>query len=287
MTILGKILVIVNLVFSLVTGALIVMVFVTRTNWKASYDDLLRKYEARGATVDAYTKQADLLREDYNRDLQARTKQIEQLTAEREQVRNNLTALETDKNNIEARAKKAEDGLAVATRDFQGREQEVQNYQKIVAEKDRRLNDQENQLRDFRDRAVSAEIAQRSEHQRNILLLDQIEKLSRDNEKLQARVTSGGAGSKGANGERRVPIEDLKGKVLETDSSGLVTISLGSDSGLRVGDVLEVYRLDPKPDYVGTVRVVDTHFKHAVARPVMPLRAGPIQKDDIVASRIR
>ena len=40
MTVLGKILVFVNLVFSLVTAGLIVMVFTTRTNWNDAFKKL-------------------------------------------------------------------------------------------------------------------------------------------------------------------------------------------------------------------------------------------------------
>ena len=49
MTTLGKILVIVNFVFTLVTGALIIMVFAVRTNWKHSYDTVNKYYEVSKA----------------------------------------------------------------------------------------------------------------------------------------------------------------------------------------------------------------------------------------------
>src|SRR5688572_33219045 len=39
MTVFGKILVLLNLLFSVVTGALIVFVFTTRANWVAAYND--------------------------------------------------------------------------------------------------------------------------------------------------------------------------------------------------------------------------------------------------------
>src|SRR6266566_4612770 len=51
MTALGKTLVIVNLVFSLVVGALIIMVYVARTNWAAEYSKLTTRYEAANASA--------------------------------------------------------------------------------------------------------------------------------------------------------------------------------------------------------------------------------------------
>ena len=46
MTVFGKILVFLNLLFSVVTGALIVFVFTTRSNWVAAYNDAKTKAEA-------------------------------------------------------------------------------------------------------------------------------------------------------------------------------------------------------------------------------------------------
>src|SRR5262245_17799769 len=54
MTTLGKILVVVNFVFTLVTGALIIMVFSVRTNWKVGYDKLKKNYEVSQANVTVY-----------------------------------------------------------------------------------------------------------------------------------------------------------------------------------------------------------------------------------------
>jgi hypothetical protein len=286
MTILGKILVIVTFVFSLVTGALIIMVFLTRTNWKSGYDALYKNYQAQKASIEAYNKGQEVLRDQFARDLKAKQDQITDLMTDKDKIARELQAEAADKKTIEARAQKAEEGLAIATRDLKGRELEVQNLRTVMADKDKKMNDLEKDVKDFRDRMTEAEIAQRSEHQRNILLLEQLQKMAADFEKLQASKVAIGPGAPGAGPGKRPPVEDLKGRVLETDTSGLVTISLGSDSGLRVGDTLEVFRLEPKPEYVGVIRVVDTHFKHAVARPVMPLRAGPVQKEDIVASRI-
>ena len=47
MTVLGKTLVVVNLVFSVVVGALIVMVYATRTNWQIEYNKLKQRVRRR------------------------------------------------------------------------------------------------------------------------------------------------------------------------------------------------------------------------------------------------
>src|SRR5947209_2450018 len=46
----------------------------------------------------------------------------------------------------------------------------------------------------------------------------------------------------------------------------LVSISIGSDSGLAKDQTLEVYRLKPLPLYVGQIRLVDVRAKEAVGK---------------------
>src|SRR3954447_18322004 len=54
MTTLGKILIFVNLVFSVVVGILIAMVFASRTNWKIAYDKLAATNKVNEALVRTY-----------------------------------------------------------------------------------------------------------------------------------------------------------------------------------------------------------------------------------------
>jgi beta-lactamase regulating signal transducer with metallopeptidase domain len=89
------------------------------------------------------------------------------------------------------------------------------------------------------------------------------------------------------------PADDVEGTVMvegtvtETDAkSDLVTVSIGSESGVTRGNTLLVYRLKPRPEYVGTLSVIDSQPKEAVARLIKPLRAGPVKKGDIVTSRV-
>jgi hypothetical protein len=85
------------------------------------------------------------------------------------------------------------------------------------------------------------------------------------------------------------PPENVEGVVNSVDSSsGLVTISIGSDAGLRKGHTLEVFRLpaDPKQSkYLGTLRILEVSAKEAVGQLVGRATA-PLQSGDRVASKI-
>jgi len=82
MTIVGKILVFVNLVFSLVVGGLVMVVFMTRANW----EDYAKKLKAEFDVVDADRKQTATEKET----LQA------ELTKRKQDERNALLALKKD-----------------------------------------------------------------------------------------------------------------------------------------------------------------------------------------------
>lgn len=279
MTILGKILAIVNFVFSLVTVALIVMVFVTRTNWKAGFDRVNQSYTVERANAAAYAQEAQAVKATYDARLAQANQEIERLKAAVEQERQATTAQKTEVDKIKEQAAALDTNLQKATQELKRRELEVASLTQVTEAKNAKINDLEKTNQEYRDRAVSAEINYNTEHQRNVHLLAENERLTKE---LQNRGGTGGTGS-----VARRPPDDVKGKILEVDTrSGLATISIGTDSGVNVGNTLQVYHLTPKPEYVGTVRVVDANFKQAVVRPVLPLRTGALQKDDVVASRI-
>ena len=294
MTVLGKILVFVNLVFSLVTGALIIMVFVTRSHWEAGYNDLMKKYMAQQATIKTYQGDAQT----WANEKQQRDEQIKALAQSAKTSDENLTKEKADRTalsqKLETRIKEVEAALEANTAEKLRRQQEVEFLKGVNEAKEKKLAEMEGDVKKLRDRTVNAEIQYKAALERNALLLDQVEKLDRDNQQIRASQVVGGTGRGTAVvAGKQPPPEDLKGSVLEVDvKSGLLTISLGSDSGLKVGNTLEVYRLEPKPEYLGTIRIVDTHFKYAVARPVAPLQASTLAKDPnqvkniIVASRI-
>jgi hypothetical protein len=82
------------------------------------------------------------------------------------------------------------------------------------------------------------------------------------------------------------PAEDVKGIIKQVDpTSGLVTIQLGSDAGLKKGNTLEVYRLKPKPTYRGTLRILEVRPDEAIGKPVGRL-SSPIEEGDEAGSAI-
>lgn len=276
MTILGKILVIANLVFSLVTGALIITVYATRTNWAYNYGDLRKKYDLSEANVRTLRQEVDESQADAERRVKDKettlNAQIQAGQAELNGLRNKLVEYQT----IQERVKVADANLRDATAETDRRRTEIDNLRKRVAGLEDKITKLEDQSHKLRDDAVAAQIAARSAQERNQMLLQQLQEMSREAARPTSTTPTGTTA--------RPPAEDVEGQVVQT-GSGLVTVSIGTDQGLKKGDTLEVFRLQPRPEYLGRITILDARAHEAVARPVPPVR-GEIQKGDIVASRI-
>jgi hypothetical protein len=97
--------------------------------------------------------------------------------------------------------------------------------------------------------------------------------------------TGGPHQAAGKTPDKNAPPAPVEGVVKAVDPSGLVVISIGSDAGLSKGNTLEVYRLKPKPMYLGTLQIVDVRSKEATGKPTAT-RGRAIQVGDQVASEV-
>ncbi len=86
--------------------------------------------------------------------------------------------------------------------------------------------------------------------------------------------------------EDKKPPEGIEGRVRQVSEEGFVTITLGSDAGLQIGQRLHVYRLEPKPEYGGEIRVVELRPTEAVGKVVSPDAVRRIRIDDKVADKL-
>lgn len=84
--------------------------------------------------------------------------------------------------------------------------------------------------------------------------------------------------------------ENVKGKVTRVGENELplIEVDVGADAGLEKGHTLEVFRLEPRPEYVGVLRIVDSQTNRAVGRMIQPTdRQTLVKVGDRVASSLR
>jgi hypothetical protein len=283
MTVLGKILVFVNLAFSVVTAGLIVVAFTTRTNWKAGYDDAVKKLQVANAVLTA--ERATSSEEAKRREDEVKAARASAAAKDVEIAQLKTKIDDTEKQLVMANKLRDDETATrtVSTAELERIRMERQALQDQMATLQGKLNDTTKQMVAFRDASVSNDIRYKAEHERNLRLLEQVAALNQ----MVAKVKDQGTVRTDGLAVKTPPPEDVRGTVTSTDrESGLATISIGSDAGLAKNNVLHIYRLEPSPTYLGTLQVLNTRPHEAVGRYNPSQKRMPLQVGDEVASKI-
>jgi len=286
MTTLGKILVCVNLVVACLIGAMIGIVFVTQTNWKAGFTKLKGNNEKLQEANALLVTQMKTTQDDADK----KVKEVNDLLAK---MKDDLGTAIAARDDFEKKFK-AQEALA---------QQANGNSQTVVIELQRRRDEVkvlQDQVNEFQDRIAKLQEDFRVKNAESIKnqievtsLSERLKQVAEQNEQLVREIErqkGGGRGQAvaGAGGvPHKPPAEDVRGVIKALDAqSGLVTVTIGSDAGLGVGNTLEAYRFKPKPTYLGTIQIIDVRHNEAVGKLLAPQRRGLIQVGDEVASRI-
>jgi hypothetical protein len=287
MTALGKILVFLNLVFSLLAGILIIQVYATRTSWKSAYDKLNNYYTVSEANNKALRADMDSLRAAKDDQIKAAEKTRDEKEADRKRLEGELKTVQDELNKEKTQHLAQRTNATVSNEELQRRQQETASLTDRLNKANAALAEEQKKGKQLQDEKMQAVINFNSEHDRNVRMLEQLKQLNQKAELMEKKLASMGASAKDVAVNRNPPPEDVEGVVLETDAkTGLVTISIGTDSGVNVGNTLEVFRIKPDPKYLGTIRILDAQAKQAVGRLTAAPRYGPIEKGDIVATKI-
>ena len=282
MTLVGKILVIVNLVFAIVFLTFSVVVFNTTTNWKVKVDAQKKQINdldgtLRSVKAESDKKDRDLvqLKADNAKQLDDANKRVQDLTTESTNRQREITDARALLETAQANAKNS------------------------LTQANLRL-EESNSLRDLL-RQVQKQSNQFKEIQRD--LQEKIQLLTRDlgiavgnNAVLRERATALSAKLRANNltddvvqyAGARVP-PDVKGEVARVDQKNKrIEITLGSDEGLVVGDTLFIYREKPTAEYIGKIRLILVEPDQAVGTIEGQTVGGKkIQEGDHVTTQIR
>jgi transcriptional regulator of heat shock response len=281
MTTLGKILVFANLVFSIITGSLILMFYIAGTNWKVGYERERSQHIADNNTANANTATANALLEQSAKDITERDAKLD-LTGKQLKTESD-NAAKAAADLLKANAEKDQANLtrdaAIAT--AERLKAEVETLDKRLSEATTKIIDLETTTAEAKKVAVKNSIENKAAQDRNLQLLAQLEQRDKDLVKSRGEQAARAGSSTG----RNPPPEDLHGRITQTEGE-LVTINLGSDSGLDKGNTMEIFRLSPKPTYVGTLRILSVRPNEAVGKLVGGGTHGKPQSGDEVATDI-
>ena len=276
-----------DLVFSLLAGILIIQVYATRTSWKSAFDKLNGYYTVSEANNKALRADMDSLRQAKDEQIKAAEKTRDEKDAETKRLAGEVKTVQDELNKVKAQHLAQQTNATVSNEELQRRQQETASLTDRINKLNATVAELQKTGKQLQDEKMQAVINFNSEHDRNVRLLDQFRQLTQKAELMEKKLASLGASAKDVAINRNPPPEDVEGVILETDAkTGLVTISIGTDSGVNVGNTLEVFRIKPEPKYLGTIRILDAQAKQAVGRLTTPPRYGLLEKGDIVATKI-
>ena len=287
MTVFGKLLVFMNLLFSVITGALIVFVFTTRANWVAAYNDAKVKAESAER---AYKSE----RAAHENDLKQKDAASAGLVNENTQLKAQILASQADAQRaLEAAAKQVQ----VTTAALTDAQRQLAELEQIKVERDLIAKEKDalrqlivkiqGELDKQREVAVQSVLQARNMEQKAFNLLKQVEELTIRNRDLEAQGvgtgTSSGAATSILEGTLKSAPPGVRGRVTAVGTTGtsLAQVNIGSDSGLSSGNVLIVYR---GADYLGDLTLTKVDPKESVGKFTPSKRTSTIQKDDLVTT---
>jgi hypothetical protein len=305
MTAVGKILVILNLVFAFVVGTFAVMTYIARTHWADQYKKLENSYQVVKATSDTYKADNDKLvkeRDAYNKALlesgtragvinekqdpskaaQATIDLLKKRQDETVALKADLKREKDKSDGFERQANQYKATMTVAQTGQQRQQEDLVKLREVLADETKRNTKLVEGINYMRDRAVAAEIESKSYKARNGQLETQLQDLARQIAVVKAQ---GGRPVGAASGSgRNPPPEAVEGLIQRIDGK-LVTLTIGSDAGLQKGHTLYVFGLTGNTGYRGQIKLVEVTPKVAVGE-VMGKLSSAIRVGDTASSEI-
>ncbi len=282
MTFVGKILVIVIMAFALLFLGISTVVFTTSKNWSAAttaekkkVDELKKKLTDAQAQSDAAKKGL----EDAKANFDEVTKVLNnRLAALEDTNKQNLAQITAVRGQVATFEQTAQSTLA----EVDAKRQETVLLRKQKSDVEKQANEFKLHQADLNDRIRELERGLETATKNNADLRERVAKFS-----VLLRQNGLSDDISQIKGLESPP--PVMGEVKRIDATNrLLEATIGSDDGLVVGHTLNIYRLSPRPEYVGKASVVSVDPDQAVLKVVGNTYQGKkIKEGDIVSSTIK
>ena len=285
MNVIGKVFLFAVFIMSLMLMTLAGAIYVSHVNWK---DEVLSTPEESGLDQQpGYKYRLEEAQKERDR-LEGQITHLQQAVAESERSRDQVLAklqsaiiqkneellsLRADKEAREQDQREKVALLEKTTQDLEQARDQVEALSKQVTEQQSKVDAQVGR---------SAELSAQLAETKSFLTIAEERKAQLEKQVANARLLLQQSGLDIESLPKdRVP--NIEGQVLAV-ASGTIEISLGSDDGLQVDHVLEVYR---QGEYVGRAVVTSVRPDRAVARIVKEYARGIVQRGDRVTTRLK
>jgi len=282
MTYVGKILVIVIMACSLLFLGISTVVFSTATDWRAATSKaqtelsaLQKKQSDALASLEASKTEFTRAKTQHDASAKALKDQIAALEADRDRALGEMTEA---RKNLEVASQTAKTSLdqALALRN----ETNLLREQKSAVEK---------QANDFKIRQTELNDRIRELTRMLETATNNARDLREQVARLASVVRANGLSDDTSQMKSLESPPPVRGVVEQVDAQNRkFVISVGSDDGLVVGHVVNLYREQPRPEYLGKATVISTDPDKAVIRVIGTTVSGKrVKEGDLVSTTFR
>ncbi len=281
MTFVGKILVLVITALALVFLGISTVVFTTATNWKAATDAQKKTVQKlQGETNDLKSQIAGYEKSKLDAETTHKTAMKQQddkvaaleadITLARDEKTKALTSLEVAQKNAQ-----------VALEDSAARKQETDRLREQKAAVEKQANEFKLRQTELNDKI--RELSRMLETATNNAT-DLRDRVARFSTLLRRNGLSDDIAT--VKGTDTPP--SVEGEVSRVEGNKSVELTIGSDDGLVPGHELSLYRVKPKPEYLGKIKIISVDPDQSVGRIIgATVQGKKIKEGDIVSSTIR
>ncbi len=285
MTLVGKILIVLNLVVSICFMAVAMMVHWTHQNWRekalataaqGGEPGLVEQIKALNAQTKQLKDEKERLKIEKERIQLEQLFRISQLQTAFDEQKKERERLTAESAAEKERAQKAVLAMEATQKSLDTNQKELDLLRQEIMTARLERDEQLKKVVTLEDALAQAQGEQFRVETRNKQLADEVGQLRIALQDAEIQL------------DRTGPPR-LEGLVLSASDEGYVEISLGFEDGLEKGHTLDVYRLGATPQtskYMGRVRIIRTEKDRAVAQVIPEFRKGKIERDDRVATKL-
>jgi hypothetical protein len=290
MNTIGKILVILNFVFAIIVGILLVWNFGMQYKWRETYLQQQREMAVFKSSAETLSKSNISISNDNTKGNLKTRDQEQKFIKEKDDLLERLHARDI---NLEVLQQEYNKKLLVLQDSLSTQKRQVDENDLLRKQvKDReesnvKVNADKNKYRVMYLNGVERLAALQSQ---NEVLLERVRELER-----AFAIQVAGASAPGSNGIKinapNPPAVKVQGEIVRVheEDNTLVEISIGSDKGVNKNHTLDVYRMAPKAQYLGMIRILDSYHHKSVGRLVTTDSSAyrpQLKQGDTVASSI-
>ena len=277
MNLIGKILVLLIVIMSIVFMGLAMTVYSSHENWRDQAQSLNKKLAESRAQLNQAKDAFDRMESKLSGDLEAIQQQIRKLESERTMLVDRNVGIQAELDQLKQQSR---DRIAAVAATQQNNDRLV----KEVTEQRQELRDnQQARDKDFGVMLDATEAQDQTQGELNIVRA-QNQAITRQVARMSKLLRANGVDPGLDPDFLMEPSDGIVSAVRRKGATQLIEVTIGADDGLQAGHTVEVFR---GSKYLGRAEIISTSPDRAIGKLDRRFLRGQIQEGDRVATRLK